>query len=72
VELSDMKPLSDKRATLRLSNGEIATVKVIFVDEEYEDIIVEVLKTSHPDQYRDSSAAYTFAAKDIVSAEVSE
>ena len=72
MELSDLKQLSDKTATLRLTNGEVAKVKVIFVDDEYEDIIADVLETSHPEHYHDKSAAYTFAAKHIVSAECSE
>lgn len=69
--LSDLKQFLDKTVILRMTDGEVAKVKVGFVDEEYQDIIVDVLETSHPDRYRDTSASYTFAAADILSAEIS-
>jgi len=40
------------------------------IDEEYDDLIVDVLETSSPERYRDRQAAYTFAATDIESAEL--
>jgi hypothetical protein len=67
--ISELKQFLDKTVTLRMTNGEVAKVRVDFVDEEYEDIIVDVLETSQPDQYRDSPAAYTFAAADILTVE---
>jgi hypothetical protein len=45
-------------------------VRVLFVDEEYDDLVVDILETSSPASYRDRLAAYTFAASDIVSAEL--
>ena len=47
-------------------------MKVNFVDDEYEDMIAAVLETSRPERYRAPCAVYTFAAGDIVSAELSE
>ena len=70
--LNDLKQFLDKTVILRMTDGEVAKVKVDFIDEEYDDIIVDVLETSCPDRYRDTSAAYTFAAADIVSAEISQ
>ena len=67
--ISDLKPFLDKTITVRMTNGEVAGVRVDFVDEEDEDIIVDVLETTRPDQYRNSSAAYSFAAADIVAVE---
>ena len=71
MELNDLKQFLDKIVILRMTDGEVAKVKVDFIDEEYQDIIVDVLWTSRPDRYRDTSAACAFAAADIVSAEIS-
>ena len=70
MTLNDLKQVLDKTVVLRMTDGECATVKVLFVDEEYADLIVDVLETSSPDRYRDRSAAYTVAASDIASAEL--
>ncbi len=53
-----------------MTDGEAVKVKVDFVDEEYEDIIGAVVETSRPEHYRAPCAVYTFAARDIVSAEL--
>ncbi len=70
MKIAELKQFLDKRVILRMSDGEVATVRVDFVDEEYEDIIADVLETTRPEHYRVPDAAYTFAAADIVSAEV--
>ena len=72
MELNELKQLCHKTVILQLSDGEVLKVKIIFVDDEYEDIIADVLETSRPDRYRDASAAYTIAAVDILSARLSE
>jgi hypothetical protein len=72
VTLDDLKPFLDKTATLHMTDGEAVKVKVRFVDDEYQDIIADVLETSRPEHYRDPSAAYTFAAADIASVELSD
>jgi hypothetical protein len=72
MTLSDLKQFLDKIVTLRMTDGEIAKVRVCVVDEEYDDLIVDVLETSSPARYRDRSAAYTVAASDIVSAELAQ
>ncbi len=68
--LNDLKPFLDKTVTLRMTDGEIAKVRLRMVDEEYDDLIVDVLETSSPERYRNHLAAYTFAAADIASAEL--
>ncbi len=70
MKIDDLVPFLDKEAILRMSDGEVATVRVDFVDREYDDIIVDVMETSRPERYQNSTAAYTFAAADIVSAEL--
>ena len=47
------------------------TARIDFVDLEYEDIIVKVLETNMPEQYKDPNADYTVRAADIVSVEKS-
>ena len=72
MELMDLRQFLDKTVVLHTTEGKTAKVRVDFVDEEYEDIIVAVLETSHPEHYRDNSAAYAFAAADIASARLAE
>jgi hypothetical protein len=72
MTLSDLKQFLDKTVTLRMTDGEIAKVRVRVVDEEYDDLIADVLETSSPARYRDRLAAYTFAASDIESAELAQ
>ncbi|HEX3585141.1 MAG TPA: hypothetical protein VH024_04060 [Candidatus Angelobacter sp.] len=52
-----------------MTDGEFTNVFVRFADEEYDDIIVDVLESTRSQPYNLCSA-YTFAAADIVSAEI--
>ncbi|MFZ0953182.1 MAG: hypothetical protein WAN17_13005 [Candidatus Sulfotelmatobacter sp.] len=72
MRINDLKQFVDKTVTLRMTDGETAKVKVDFVDEEYDDIIAAVVETSRPEHYRAPCAVYTFAARDILSAELSD
>jgi hypothetical protein len=72
MTINDLKPFLDKTVTLRMTDGEIAKVRVRMVDEEYDDLIVDVLETSSPERYRNHPSAYTFAATDIASAELAQ
>ncbi len=69
MKISDLKPLVDKTVTLRMADGEVAKVRLHSADEEYDDIIVDVLESTRSQPY-DSANAYTFAAAEIVSADV--
>ena len=71
MRINDLKQFVDSTVTLRLQDGEIAKVKVNFVDEDYEGIIAVVVETSCPEHHRAPCAVHTFAAEDIVSAELS-
>jgi hypothetical protein len=53
--------------TLHLGDGEILRTKVILVNLEHEDIIVDVIETSQPERYKNPNASYAVAASDIVS-----
>ena len=72
MKIGDLKQFIDRTVTLRMTDGETAKVKVSFIDEEDEDVIAAVLETSRPEHYRAPCAVHTFAARDIVSAELSE
>jgi hypothetical protein len=72
MRINDLKPFIDRTVMLRMKDGETAKVKVNFVDEGYENVIAAVEESSHPERYRGPCAVYTFAAGDIVSAELSE
>ncbi|HEY5029376.1 MAG TPA: hypothetical protein VIK39_13280 [Candidatus Angelobacter sp.] len=69
MKLVDLKEFVDKTVTLRMTDGEVAKVFVCFADEEYDDIIVDVLESTRSEPYN-PSCSYTFAAADILSAEV--
>jgi hypothetical protein len=59
-------------SNIHAAGSETAKVRVDFVDQEYEDMIVALLETSRPEHYRAPCAEYTFVAGDIVSVELSE
>ena len=71
MRIGDLKQFVDKTVTVRMKDGEIAKLKVNSVDEESEDIIAAVEKTSCPHHYRGPCALHTFAAAEIESVELS-
>lgn len=66
-----VKPYRDKIALLKLSNGEVSKVNIQFVDAEYEDIIVDIISTNHPEHYLDPNASYAIRVADLISVEES-
>jgi hypothetical protein len=69
MKISELSEFVDKTVTLRLTDGEVAKVRVLWISEEYSDIIVDVLESTRSQPY-DSSCAYAFTAADIISAEI--
>ena len=67
MKISELKEFVDKTVTLRMTDGEVAQVRVIWFSEEYDDIVVDVLESTRTQPYT-PACAYTFAAADIVSA----
>jgi hypothetical protein len=55
-----------------MTNGETVKVRVRAIDEEYDNLIVDVLETSTPEHPLDRSAAYITAASHIESAELTQ
>lgn len=66
MNIEELKWLKDKVVTLQMNNGEIARVRVHWVDDEYDDLIVDILETNKPELYGDLSNTFTFSAADIV------
>jgi hypothetical protein len=70
MTIAELTRYQDKTVILRLHDGEIATVKVTFVDAEYEDIIVDIISTNRPENYKGpSNAAYVIGAAALASVE---
>jgi len=69
MTVAEVRPYQGKKAIVRLLNGEVATVQIIYVDAEYEDIIVDVVQTNRPENYQQSGAAYAISVADIISVE---
>jgi hypothetical protein len=70
VTIDQLREFQDCIAILRLTNAEVLKATIDFVDLEYEDIVVTVLETNKPEQYKGpKNAAYTVKAADIVSVE---
>jgi O-succinylbenzoate synthase len=71
MTVSELRPYQDKIVVLHLKDGEIATVKVRFVDAEYEDIIVDIIATNRPDLYKrdPANSSYTIPVGSLASAQ---
>jgi hypothetical protein len=70
MTIAELKPYQDKTVVLRFWNGEVATVKVDFVDAEYEDIIVDVISTNRRDRYTGpSNSVYAIPVANLASVE---
>ena len=72
MTIAELRPYQDRTVILTLTDGETTTCTVALVDGEYEDIIVNIIHTSKPDNYRRADAAYTIAARDVASIQQAE
>jgi len=63
MKVAELKPYEDKTVVLHLSDGEIATAKIVYVDAEYEDIIVDMVRTNRPDGYQKPIGTSAFAVR---------
>jgi hypothetical protein len=70
LQIGDVQNLQNKTVVLRLTDGEMAIVKVNSVDVEYEDIMVDVLETNMPGAYPQfrPDSSFMIKAADILSA----
>ena len=68
MTIAEFRPYHDKTVILTFHDGEIATVKIALVDADHEEIIVDIVHTSRPEQYKGpTNSAYTLRAADIAS-----
>ena len=48
MTIAEPKPHEDKLVILNLRDGESITAKILFVNSEYDDIIVDIIDTNRP------------------------
>lgn len=72
MRVEDLRPFLDRTVTLCMTNGEVAKVKVNFIDEDDGEIFAALVETSAPENYRQPCALHIIAAADIASAELAE
>lgn len=65
MTIGELQQFQDRTVLLHLLDGEILKAKIIFVDMEYEDLVVDVVETNQPEHYKDPDACYTVRAADI-------
>ena len=67
MTVAELKPFEDEIVTLHLRDGEIATAKSVYVDAEYQDVIVDVLSTNRLELYNVpvTAGAFTFPVSDV-------
>ena len=71
MSIADLKQFEDCNVEILLTDGEVLRAAVVFVDVEYEDLILDVIDTSRPEHYKNLWASYAVAAADIVTARIS-
>jgi len=68
MTIEELRPYQDATVVLHLRDGEIAAVRVVFVDAEYEDLTVDIIQSNR--EYKGpKGSAYTISAADVVSVE---
>ena len=67
MTLAEIRPYQDRTVILELADGEITTATIVFVDAEYEDIVVDMISTNRQDNYRHAGAAYAIPLVALVS-----
>ncbi|HTS08710.1 MAG TPA: hypothetical protein VMP68_24290 [Candidatus Eisenbacteria bacterium] len=70
MKITQLQEFEDCNVNLRLADGEVLTVTTRHLDHEYEDVVVGVLSTNNPAQYKGpKESAYAIKAADIVTVE---
>ena len=68
LDLELLRQNDQKVVRLHLDDGEVATVRVLFVSETEEDVIVDLVSTTNVDRYEKSDVqpAFQYPFKNIV------
>ena len=70
MTIAQLQKFQDCNVNLRLADGEVLNANIRFVDLEYEDIVVDIISTNRPLQYKGAKeSAYAIKAAEIVSVE---
>jgi hypothetical protein len=73
MTVRELKAFEGKFALLTCGDGEVIRAKIVFVDAEYRDVIVDVTNTSNPHKWPEghptSDCAYTLSLTEIKSVE---
>jgi hypothetical protein len=68
MTIDEVRPYQDKSVILCLHDGEIARARILFVDLEYEDIIVDIIDSNRIQEYKGwSNDTYAIRADDLAS-----
>jgi small nuclear ribonucleoprotein (snRNP)-like protein len=62
----DVKEFQDKTVVMELESGEVLTAKILMVDVEYEDVVVDVIRTNRPELNLKSDAVYAIALAQMI------
>ena len=74
MTLQELASFQDRVVILNLTDGERLKCKLAWVNihSEYNDVIVDVLETNHPEHYKEPEALYTIECAMIQSIEICE
>jgi hypothetical protein len=68
MTIDQLREYQDRVVILRRTDSEVLKARADFVDLEYEDLVVDILETDRPVQYRGpKNTVYTVRAADIAS-----
>jgi hypothetical protein len=65
-DVERLRQCEKKIVTINCSNGELLRAKILHVDDEYRDVIFDLLSSSKPETYKHDGAAYALAWDDIL------
>jgi hypothetical protein len=73
-ELDRLRSYTDKRVRIVANDGEHLMVKLILMQDEYQDFICDIIETDRRQKYKHplDSSAYTISYGDIASFELAE
>jgi hypothetical protein len=66
VNVSEVKAYQHREVILRLDDGDVIRAKLAHVDEEYQDVVVEVVESTQPEHYQTPGALYAIALGKIL------
>ncbi len=65
-DVERLRRCEKKIVTVNCSDGESLKATILHVDDEYHDVIFDMISTSHPEAYKAAGAAYILKWDDIL------